>query len=84
MTAEGVEMDEKELLKIVNSIGIGPMGLGGKTTALGLNVEWAHTHTAGLPVGVIIHCWAAVKARAKIWSNGRVEYLSHKGLWKND
>lgn len=50
---------EEELLESVNSTGIGPMGLGGKTTALDVKVELADTHTAGLPIGVCIQCWAA-------------------------
>jgi len=74
-----VAMLEEELLKLVNETGIGPMGLGGKTTVLGVNVEYAHTHTAALPVGVIVQCWAARKASARIWPDGRVEYLTHKG-----
>ena len=50
---------EKELLSIANETGIGPMGLGGKTTVLGVNIELADTHTAGLPVGICVQCWAA-------------------------
>lgn len=50
---------EDEILEMVNSTGIGPMGLGGKTTALDVKVELADTHTAGLPIGVCIQCWAA-------------------------
>lgn len=50
---------ENELLEIANDTGIGPMGLGGKTTTLGVNVELADTHTAGLPVGICVQCWAA-------------------------
>lgn len=49
---------EKEILKLINDTGIGPMGLGGKTTALDVKIEYADTHTAGLPVGVCIQCWA--------------------------
>lgn len=49
---------EKEILTMVNRTGIGPMGLGGKTTALDVKIEYADTHTAGLPVGVCIQCWA--------------------------
>ena len=45
---------EDELLTIANDTGIGPMGLGGKTTTLGVNIELADTHTAGLPVGVCV------------------------------
>ncbi len=50
---------EDELLTIANGTGIGPMGLGGKTTVLGVNIELADTHTAGLPVGICVQCWAA-------------------------
>jgi fumarate hydratase subunit alpha len=55
---------EEELLERINSTGIGPMGLGGKTTALDVKVELADTHTAGLPIGVCIQCWAARHASA--------------------
>lgn len=47
---------EVELLKIINSIGIGPQGFGGKTTALAVNIEAFPTHIAGLPVAVNINC----------------------------
>jgi len=47
---------EKELLEIVNGLGIGPQGFGGKTTALCVNVEKYPTHIAGLPVAVNINC----------------------------
>lgn len=47
---------EKELLKLVNELNIGPQGFGGDTTALGLNIEYAPTHIAGLPVAVNIGC----------------------------
>jgi len=55
---------EKEILKQINDTGIGPMGLGGKTTALNVKIEYADTHTAGLPVGVCIQCWADRHASA--------------------
>ncbi len=47
---------ENELLERINSLGIGPQGFGGLTTALGVNVEYAPTHIAGLPVAVNIGC----------------------------
>ena len=53
---------EKDILKAVNSLGIGPMGLGGKTTALGVNVEEFPTHIAGLPVAVTVSCHATRSA----------------------
>ncbi len=60
---------EHEILEQVNSTGIGPMGLGGKTTALDVKVELADTHTAGLPIGVCIQCWAARHASAVLREN---------------
>ena len=50
---------EAELLALVNQTGIGPQGLGGRTTALAVNVEWLPTHIACLPVAVNINCHAA-------------------------
>lgn len=47
---------EKEMLNQINEIGIGPQGFGGKTTALGVNIETFPTHIAGLPVAVNISC----------------------------
>ena len=49
---------ETEILEKINQSGIGPMGLGGKTTALDVKILTADTHTAGLPIGVCIQCWA--------------------------
>lgn len=53
---------EKDLLKAVNSLGLGPMGLGGKTTALGVNIEEFPTHIAGMPVAVSVSCHATRSA----------------------
>ncbi|MFA7502503.1 MAG: fumarate hydratase [Anaerovoracaceae bacterium] len=50
---------EEEMLAEINSLGIGPQGLGGKTTALAVNIEVLPTHIAGLPVAVNINCHAA-------------------------
>ena len=47
---------EAELLDEINTLGIGPQGFGGKTTALKVNVEYYPTHIAGLPVAVNINC----------------------------
>lgn len=47
---------EEELLEGVNSLGIGPQGFGGRTTALAVNIEKFPTHIAGLPVAVNINC----------------------------
>ena len=50
---------EKELLDMINALGIGPQGLGGKTTALSVNIEQMPTHIAALPVAVNINCHVA-------------------------
>lgn len=47
---------EVEMLKKVNKLGIGPQGFGGKTTAIGLNIETLPTHIAGMPCAVNINC----------------------------
>lgn len=47
---------ENRIFKEVNTLGIGPMGLGGKTTALGINILEYPTHIAGLPVAVNVGC----------------------------
>lgn len=57
---------EGELLKRINRLGIGPAGTGGRATALGVNVLFAPTHIAGLPVAVNICCHAARHAKGSI------------------
>ncbi|AXU60155.1 TPA: fumarate hydratase [Clostridioides difficile] len=56
---ENIAKLESELLTAINKLGIGPQGLGGTTTALGLNIETFPTHIAGLPVVVNINCHAS-------------------------
>jgi len=50
---------EKELLKEINNLGIGPQGFGGRTTALAVNIETFPAHIASMPVAVNIQCHAA-------------------------
>ncbi len=57
---------EKELLKEVNKLGIGPAGTGGRTTALSVNIDYYPTHIASLPVAVNLCCHAARHAHATI------------------
>lgn len=57
---------ERTLEKRINNLGIGPMGLGGKTTTLGVNILKGSCHTASLPVGVNIQCWANRKSTLRI------------------
>ncbi len=49
---------ERGILHDINTLGIGPMGLGGDTTALALHIKKAYCHTASLPVAINIQCWA--------------------------
>jgi len=57
---------EQQLCNKVNQLGIGPMGLGGSTTALAVKVKTAACHTASLPVAVNVQCWANRHATAEV------------------
>ena len=57
---------EAELLERINDLGIGPQGLGGRTTALAVHIEQMPTHIAGLPVAVNMQCHAARHKTATI------------------
>jgi fumarate hydratase subunit alpha len=72
---------EKEIFDAANMTGIGPMGLGGKTTVLGVHVDYAFRHPASFPAAVAFNCWAARRASARINADGTVEYLTHKIKW---
>ncbi len=65
---------EDQLTEALNLTGIGPMGLGGDTTVLGVRVSTAYCHTASLPVAVNLQCWAARRATARIYPDGRVRF----------
>ena len=47
---------EREMLEKINALGIGPQGFGGKTTAIGVNIETMPTHIAGMPCAININC----------------------------
>ena len=64
---------EEDLFVSLNGSGLGPMGLGGSTTVLGVKVRKCSCHTASLPVAVNIGCWATRRALARITDHG-VEY----------
>ena len=69
---------ETELLESMNMLGIGPMGLGGKTTMLGLNIEYAYCHTASLPVAINVQCWAARRGTVRIYPDGKLKFPTHE------
>ena len=72
---------EKEIFEAVNMTGIGPMGLGGESTVLGVHIDYAFRHPASFPAAVAFNCWAARRASARINADGMVEYLTHKLKW---
>jgi len=57
---------EQQICDSVNKLGIGPMGLGGDTTALAVRVKTAGCHTASLPVAVNVQCWAHRHATVEV------------------
>jgi fumarate hydratase subunit alpha len=57
---------EGELLDRINELGIGPQGLGGRVTALGVNIEVYPTHIAGLPVAVNLGCHSTRRMSATL------------------
>ena len=65
---------EKKLLAAVNETGIGPLGFGGKTTALAVNIEFAGVHTSVYPIGINFLCWAARQATMRI-EDGEIKFV---------
>lgn len=63
---EDVAAIEREALKRINALGIGPMGLGGSTTALAVHAAAEPTHIAGLPLAVNIQCHACRHASVEV------------------
>jgi fumarate hydratase subunit alpha len=69
---------EQEIFDAANMTGIGPMGLGGKTTVLGVHADYAFRHPASYPVAVVLNCWASRRASAVIHADGKVDFLFRK------
>lgn len=63
---------EAELEELINASGVGPMGLGGKTTVLAVHVEYAHRHPASLPLGIVMQCWAHRRSTVRISAKGEI------------
>jgi fumarate hydratase subunit alpha/L(+)-tartrate dehydratase alpha subunit len=70
----GLAKLEQDLLEAINMTGLGPMGLGGDTTSLGVMIEAAYTHITQNPVAVTLQCWRGERASTRIHSDGRVEH----------
>lgn len=65
---------EERLLEAVNATGFGPMGVGGKTTALGVHIDYSAGH-GFTPVAVCFNCWINRRTRARLYNSGVVERL---------
>ncbi len=65
---------EDELLADINSLGVGPAGTGGLTTALAVHVEYTMRHPATFPVGMVVQCWCDRRAKIKVTKDGEVVY----------
>ncbi len=63
---------EKDLYEALNSLGIGILGAGGKTSVLAVNVEYAYTHIAGIACATSTNCMVARRASSRINSDGSV------------
>ncbi len=69
------ELEEKWFEEI-NSLGIGPMGLGGYPTVLDVKVDYLYRHPASFPVAVTFNCWAARESKVEIDRNGNYRIVS--------
>ena len=65
---------EEDLFIKLNESGLGPMGLGGATTALKVSIMKEGCHTASLPVAVNIGCWATRRASVRIYPDKKPEF----------
>jgi tartrate/fumarate subfamily iron-sulfur-dependent hydro-lyase alpha chain len=65
---------EKELIEIINSFGIGFMGMGGSTSVLDVHIEIAYCSSAQVPIAVNAQCAAARRTVARIFNDGTVEW----------
>ena len=65
---------EQRLLTAINSMGFGPMGTGGDTTAMAVHVDYAASH-GFMPVAVALNCWINRRTGARIHDDGSVEWF---------
>jgi len=69
---------ESVLFEALNDTGIGTMGLGGDTTVLGVHVDYCGSHIASHPVAIAFSCWPNRFAKARLYADGRVQWITHK------
>lgn len=77
---ERAAMLEKLLEKGLNDIKIGPQGMGGSSSVLGVHIENGARHPSTLSVAVSIGCWNHRRGHIKFTANGNYEVISHKGV----
>lgn len=65
---------EKNLKERINNLGIGPMGRGGKSTVLAVNIEIIGVHTSVYPVAITNQCWPGRRAKVKISIDGDIQF----------
>ncbi|NML46487.1 fumarate hydratase [Ramlibacter sp. G-1-2-2] len=65
---------EQRLLQAINTLGFGPMGTGGDTTAMAVHINYSASH-GFVPVAVSLNCWINRRTRARIHADGRVERI---------
>lgn len=73
-------MMEEELEKGLNELGLGPGGLSGKLSVMGVNIEQAARHPATLAVGLSTACWAHRRACIKIYPDFTYDFVTSKGV----
>ena len=66
---------EEDLYAALNSLGVGIMGIGGDTSVLGVNVEYAYTHIAGICVAISSNCMVARRGSFRVCADGTVEEM---------
>ena len=66
---------EEDLYEALNSLGCGILGGGGKTSVLGVNVEYAYTHIAGIACATSTNCMVARRASTRVTADGSVENM---------
>ena len=74
---------EEDIYNALNSLGIGILGGGGDTSVLGVNVEYAYTHIAGIAVATSTNCMIARRASTRIDSDGKVTIMKSP-MWFGD
>ena len=68
---------EREIFEAVNNLKLGPMGFGGDHYAMAVHVEISGAHTAIVPITISAECWAHRYSKARIYNDGRVEFITH-------